>query len=91
MVWVSAPHEVEQVIASPIVNGHCRNDYLRQHIERVLYDMSRFDITRPHCPDYRRDLHGIVAKSRHEYPTAGNAKSVTGPPDSLERGGDALG
>ena len=91
MIRIRAADEVEQVGRRPLVHRDRRDDDLREHVQRVMHDARRLDVTVPHCVDDAGHLHGIVEEGRHEHASTHRAYRVPRPADALQAVRDALG
>src|SRR6266404_1484528 len=90
MIGIGSSHKMEEVFASPVVDRDGGYDHLGKHIERILHNVSRFDVSSAHRGNYRCDLQRIVAEGRYEYSAAWYSQGMSGASDSLQRRGDAL-
>jgi hypothetical protein len=67
VIGVRLAHHVEERGTRPIViYGHDGDDDLRQHVERILHDARRLDVSVLHRTDDGEHLEGVVAECGHE-------------------------
>ena len=66
----------------PAAHGH---DQLREHIERILHDARRLDVTGPHRLQDHELFQRIIAERGDEDTTTQRVERVTGATHALQR------